>query len=122
MADDRNALGQRTFKVDYVYDTEWDCTYPWSERAELVEDRDDPTTPRMVKSLIQGPDLYVIAIPISYDPEEDDFDEWEDQFFLSEDEAKAALETAQEKLRSAVEPEAWVGERATRGMKGPIEG
>ena len=61
MTDDkRNAEGHRTFKVDYVYDTEWDCTYPWSERAELVEDRDDPTKPLMVKSLIQGPDLWVV--------------------------------------------------------------
>lgn len=97
-----NALGHRTFQVDYVYaDEEWECTYPWGDRSELVEDRPEPFVPYKVKSLVQGPDLWVISIPIAYDIAEDDFEDFEDKFFVSEQEAKDALQEAKDRLKEA---------------------
>lgn len=95
-----NAEGYRTFQVDYVYDpANWECTYEWGEKAEMIEDRPNPSEPYKIATLVKGPDLYVISLPISFDIEEDDFEEFEDFYFVSEEEAKKAQKEAMQRLR-----------------------
>ena len=74
-------------KPDYVFDhSNWEITYEWGQRDELVMDDPELEKPGDVKrfsTLIEGPDKFAARVPISED-------ETEIRWFDSEAEARTA--------------------------------
>lgn len=72
---------------DYVYDhANWDCTYEWGLRHELVEhdaDMDKPGDIKRFSTLIEGPPKFAARVEISED-------ETEIRWFDTEAEARTA--------------------------------
>lgn len=80
---------------DFVYDPgDWEATYTWSDRAQLLEDiearRRSLNAPIEIATLMRGPSLWVAHIVISRD-EVGDPDETELRWFATLDEANAAI-------------------------------
>lgn len=78
---------------DYVYDHDnWDCTYEWGMRSELIEHDDDLDRAGSIKrfsTLIEGPPKFAARVVISVD-EDGEPDEMEIQWFDSEAQAREA--------------------------------
>ena len=79
---------------DYCFNPEdWEYTQAWDARYELAEsilDYGRDKTPVRVSTLISGPDKWVARIPLDTDGD-GEADDWEDQWFDSEEAARAAL-------------------------------
>jgi hypothetical protein len=60
---------------EYVYDPDdWEVTMPWEDRNDLLEDMrwtGPYDQPKMLKTLIHGPDRWVANIVLSWDDEGD---------------------------------------------------
>ena len=79
---------------DYCYNPEdWEYTQPWEDRGEMVEsllDYRGADTVARVKTLINGPDKWVARVPLDTDGD-GEADDWEIQWFDSEEAALARL-------------------------------
>lgn len=83
--------GRREMKPDYVYDPDdWECTYEWSDRSEMVENYDlDHGAVKKFNTLVNGPPKFAVNVILARD-EAGDVEDDEIQWFDNEDEAKAA--------------------------------
>lgn len=80
---------------DFVYDPDnWEITYEWSDRYELVEEEvDRPGEWKRFSTLIKGPDKFCAYIPVEFDDDGAPL-RWERIWFDSEEAVKAAIKTA----------------------------
>ncbi len=82
---------------DYIYDPEdWDVTYEWSMRRDLVDNleiRHHPGEVKCLRTLVYGPDKFVTLVVLTRDTNGDP-DETEIQWFDNEDAAAAAAKGA----------------------------
>jgi hypothetical protein len=82
--------------VSYFYNPEdWECTYTADQTDlldEMVEDG-APGASCKVGTLIEGPTLFAMRIPTSFD-EEGDAEDWETRLFASDADAEAAYAAA----------------------------
>jgi hypothetical protein len=85
--------------LDYCFDPEnWEFTCSWPERDQVhgYGESLKPGQPMRVCTLLKGPDKWVADVPITWD-EEGEPDETEIRWFDSEEEARAALATTEDK-------------------------
>ena len=84
----------RAAEPDYCYDPDdWENTQTWDARHELAEsilDYGRDKEPARVSTLICGPDKWVARVPLDTDGD-GEADDWENQWFDSEEAARAAL-------------------------------
>jgi hypothetical protein len=78
----------------YVYDPEdWEITYPWDDRNDLVDALEpdmDIREPKRLETLVHGPNKWIAIIVLSWD-DTGDPDETEVRWFDTEEEAKKAI-------------------------------
>lgn len=91
----RSLLLEHADPPEYVYDPEnWEVTYAWDDRSDLIDDvgmRWGPIgEPKLLKTLVHGPDKWVANIVLSWD-DTGDPDETELRWFDSLEEAKRAI-------------------------------
>lgn len=77
-------------KPDYIYDKDnWEMTVEFSDQDILTDDLDYFDILHC-GTLIKGPDLFLVRVPITWDDDDGEPDDYEIQSFATREEAEIA--------------------------------